>query len=243
MVFSDDLGYGAFGLFQFTLVGLITGTAGLLDLAFVAPRWLPQRQTLMAEPLLQRYGLNDYISEIVIAPGSRLVGQSLQTSQLQRQFDMDVMELMRKYCCCLMRNLSALPSRRLGFGSVTMPRCWRFSKGSRWCAIAWVQFGDVLLVQGPKQSLLGLQTHLGFVLVHQREVETFRRPKAAIAIAILVGVVLPFLFPMPPRLYHPFGASLFTALAANDAGAAIALAASASGPVSVSVCPRAAGAQ
>lgn len=53
-----------------------------------------------------------------------------------------------------------------------------------------LQFGDVLLVQGPKQSLLGLQTHPGFVLAQQRDVETFRREKAGVAIAILLGVVL-----------------------------------------------------
>ena len=92
---SEDLGYGTFGLFQFTLVGLITGTMGLLYLAFVAPRWLPQRQSSGIDPVLQRYGLNNYISEIVIPPGSNLVGQSLQSSQLQRKFDLDVMELIR----------------------------------------------------------------------------------------------------------------------------------------------------
>lgn len=44
---SADLGYSPFGLFQFTGVGLITGAIGLLYLAFVAPRWLPQRLSLI----------------------------------------------------------------------------------------------------------------------------------------------------------------------------------------------------
>jgi di/tricarboxylate transporter len=46
---SEELGYGAFGLFQFSLLGLSTETVGLLYLAFVAPHWLPQRQTPASE--------------------------------------------------------------------------------------------------------------------------------------------------------------------------------------------------
>jgi hypothetical protein len=92
---AADLGYEAFGLFEFTGVGLVTGAIGLLYLAFVAPRWLPQRRSQSDTPVLERYGLGTYISEIVIPPGSNLVGQSLQSSQLQRKFDLDVMELIR----------------------------------------------------------------------------------------------------------------------------------------------------
>jgi hypothetical protein len=44
-----------------------------------------------------------------------------------------------------------------------------------------LQFGDVLLVQGPKQSLLGLQTLPGFVLTQQRDRETLRRDRAWVA--------------------------------------------------------------
>jgi len=253
---SEELGYGAFGLFQFSLLGLITGTIGLLYLAFVAPRWLPQRQTQASDQVLQRYGLNRYISEIVISPGSNLVGQSLQTSQIQRQFDMDVIELIREGAHfpqpiadkrlqagdillvrgnpdCLLsikasKGIEILPEIQFGdreaepaltleeegiaevlvlsnaeiVGSTLKETRFRQRYNVTVLAIQHgqtvtrdrmgrvpIQFGDVLLVQGPKQSLLGLQTQPGFVLVQQRDIETLRREKAGIAIAILVSVV------------------------------------------------------
>jgi di/tricarboxylate transporter len=254
---SAELGYGSFGLFQFTAVGVITGTIGLLYLAFVAPRWLPERRSPSDAAVLERYGLNDYISEIVIPPGSNLVGQSLQSSQLQRRFDLDVMELIREGAHflqpiadkrlqagdillvrsqpdCLLKiketqGIEILPELQFGrshaepaltlgeegmaevvilpnaeiVGSTLKETRFRQRYNATVLAIQQgqtfrrdrlgrvpIQFGDVLLVQGPKQSLLGLQTHPGFVLAQQRDIETFRREQAGVAIAILFGVVL-----------------------------------------------------
>jgi di/tricarboxylate transporter len=254
---AADLGYEAFGLFEFTGLGLVTGAIGLLYLAFVAPRWLPQRRSQSDTPVLERYGLGTYISEIVIPPGSNLVGQSLQSSQLQRKFDLDVMELIRDGATfsqpladkplqagdillvrsqpdCLLKikatqgikilpevafgGSDAEPALTLGeegiaevlllpnaeiIGSTLKETRFRQRYNVTVLAIQQgqalvrdrlgrvpLQFGDVLLVQGPKQSLLGLQTHPGFVLTQQRDMETFRRHKAGIAIAIMVGVVL-----------------------------------------------------
>ncbi len=254
---SEELGYEAFGLFQFTSVGLVTGLVGLIYLAFVAPRWLPQRQTSTTDQVLERYGLNEYISEIVISPSSNLIGQSLRSSQLQRKFDMDVMELIRDGARfpqpiadkqlqagdillvrsqpdCLLRvketqGIEILPDVQFGqphiepaltageegiaevlilpnaeiVGSTLKETRFRQRYNATVLAIQQgqsvvrdrmgrvpLQFGDVLLVQGPKQSLLGLQTHPGFVLVQEKDLETFRREKAGIAIAILIGVII-----------------------------------------------------
>lgn len=207
--------------------------------------------------MLERYGLNDYISEIVIPPGSKLVGQSLQGSQLQRRFDLDVMELIREGAhfpqpiadkrlqagdillvrsqpACLLKiketqGIEILPEVQFGrsqaepaltqgeegiaevlllpnaeiVGSTLKETRFRQRYNATVLAIQQgqtlvrdrlgrvpIQFGDVLLVQGPKQSLLGLQTRPGFVLAQQRDLETFRREKAGVAIAILLGVIL-----------------------------------------------------
>ena len=254
---SEELGYEAFGLFQFTSVGLVTGLVGLIYLAFVAPRWLPQRQSGTTDQVLARYGLNEYISEIVISPSSNLIGQSLRSSQIQRKFDMDVMELIRDGARfpqpiadkqlqagdillvrsqpdCLLRvketqGIEILPDVQFGqphiepaltageegiaevlilpnaeiVGSTLKETRFRQRYNATVLAIQQgqsvvrdrmgrvpLQFGDVLLVQGPKQSLLGLQTHPGFVLVQEKDLETFRREKAGIAIAILIGVII-----------------------------------------------------
>ena len=92
---SEQLGYGPFSLFQFTALGLVTSVIGLAYLALVAPKLLPDRKRSDGDNFTQDYGLENYVSEIVIAPGSSLIGQTLRASQLQRKFDMDVLELIR----------------------------------------------------------------------------------------------------------------------------------------------------
>lgn len=52
-----------------------------------------------------------------------------------------------------------------------------------------LRFGDLLLVQGPKQSLLGLQTSSDLLVLEQSDVETLRANKAGIATAIGLGVI------------------------------------------------------
>ncbi|MEL7477151.1 MAG: SLC13 family permease, partial [Cyanobacteria bacterium J06555_12] len=93
---SVQLGYPPFPLFLFTGVGLVAFGAGLLYLAFIAPYLLPDRQPLQTDGSFeQRYGLREYVSEVVISPESSLVGQTLRLSLLQRQFDVDVLEIIR----------------------------------------------------------------------------------------------------------------------------------------------------
>jgi di/tricarboxylate transporter len=253
---SEQLGYEPFSLFQFTALGVVTCSIGLVYLAFIAPRWLPNRPSANEAPMLQRYGLGNYISEIIIPPGSSLVGQSLQSSQLQRKFDMDVLELVRNDTHfsqplahkillagdilivrsrpeCLLRikeekGIEILPDVEFGqsspntvltsqeegiaevlvlpnselVGSTLKESRFRQRYNATVLAIQQGQavvrdrlgrvplhFGDVLLVQGPKQSLLGFQTHPGLVVTEQRDLEILRRDKAAIAIAILLAVV------------------------------------------------------
>ncbi|MEB3209989.1 MAG: SLC13 family permease [Leptolyngbyaceae bacterium] len=253
---SEQLGYEPFSLFQFTALGVVTCVIGLIYLAFIAPRWLPNRPSANDAPALQRYGLGNYISEIVIPPGSSLVGESLQSSQLQRKFDMDVLELVRNDTHfsqplankmllagdilivrsrpeCLLRikdeqGIEILPDVEFGqsssapvltsqeegiaevlllpnselVGSTLKESRFRQRYNATVLAIQQGQavvrdrlgrvplhFGDVLLVQGPKQSLLGFQTHPGLVVTEQRDLEILRRDKAAIAIAILLAVV------------------------------------------------------
>lgn len=264
---SEQLGYEAFGLFQFTPLGLITCTIGLAYLSFFASRWLPARRSLTNSPVLQRYGIGKYISEIVIPANSSLVGQSLQSSQIQRKFDLDVLEIIRQEQPfaqpfadkilqsgdvlivrgnrdCLLsvkaeKGIDILPDAQFGslaqgqsFTSeeegiaevVLLPNAelvgstlkdTRFRQRYNVTVLAiqqrqevvrdrlgqvFLRFGDVLLVQGPKQSLVGLQTNPGMMVTEQRDLEILRRDKAGVAIAILIGVVLVSAFDWLPIL-------------------------------------------
>ncbi len=254
---SQKLGYGAFSLFQFTPLGIITFVIGLIYLALVAPRLLPSRKKQTDDILTEDYGLSDYISEILIPPGSNLTGETLLSSGLQHKFDVDVLEMIagdthfqqpledRKLQACSVlvvrssreellkikddKGIEILPeflhkkksleaqisSENEGIAEVLIPSSSdlidstikeiRFRQRYNVTVLAMhrgqaimrerlaetrLKFGDVLLVQGPKQSLLGLQINRNLLVLDQQELETLRRDKAGIAIAIGLGVVI-----------------------------------------------------
>lgn len=262
---SDKLGYGTFSLFQFTKLGLLTFTIGLIYLVFIAPRLLPNKKVAGSDT--QEYGLQDYVSEIVIPPGSSLVGQTLRSTQIQRKFDMDVLEIIRndtrfaqpladkilqpgdilivrgKRECLLNikveRGIDILPDVQFGkkpieedltSGEDTIAEVlilsnsdlagstlkeFRFRQRYNLTVLAIrrgqefvrerlgkvpLRFGDLLLVQGPKQSFVGLQNSRDLLVFEQRDMESLRREKAGIAVAIGVGVVLVAAFNLLPIL-------------------------------------------
>ncbi|MGB3668616.1 MAG: SLC13 family permease, partial [Phormidesmis sp.] len=250
-----DLGFEEFSLFQFTQLGIITFAVGLAYLALVAPWLIPDRQT-DSSGLSQKYGMKDYVSEVVITPRSSLVGKTLRASQLQRRFDVDVLEIIR--------NNSHFPQpladKTLAVGDILLARggkqdllkiresegleilpdvqfgqkSWQGSFGEEeGIAEALViansnlvgstlkdlrfrqrynvtvlairrgqelvrdrmgklplRFGDLLLVQGPKQSMVGLQTSKDLLLLEQRDLETLRADKAFIALSIGLAVIV-----------------------------------------------------
>ncbi|NES20239.1 MAG: SLC13 family permease [Symploca sp. SIO3E6] len=254
---SEKLGYGAFSLFEFTKLGLITFTVGLVYLTIIAPRLLPNRKGANSNAINQDYNLKDYVSEMVIKPGSTLIGQTLQQSQIQRKFDVDVLELIhngnrfpqpladkllqagdilivRGTRECLLnikdeRGIDMLADVKFGkqsieeelssgeerigevlilansnlIGSTLKDMRFRQRYNATVLAIRRGQelvrerlggvplrFGDVLLIQGPNQSFVGLQTSRDLLMIGQRDWETLRRDKAGIAVAIGLGVVL-----------------------------------------------------
>jgi len=265
---SEKLEYGAFGLFEFTGLGAINFCIGLVYLAFVAPRLLPNRQMPPdSEVVSEVYGLKDYVSEVVVTPRSSLVGQTLRMSRLQRLFDVDVLEIIRNDSHFAQpladkvllagdillvrggredllkikdeRGIDILPAVQFGseppeadlvspeeglaevlilsnsnlIGSTLKDLRFRQRYNATVLAIRRGQelvrerlgkvplrFGDVLLVQGPKQSFLGLQTSRDLLVIVQRDVETLRRDKAWIAIAIGMGVVTLAAFNLLPIL-------------------------------------------
>ncbi len=260
---SEKLGYGEFSIFQFTMMGAAIFVIGLTYLTFVAPALLPNRRT--ANGLSQQYGLKDYVSEVVITPRSSLVGQTLKDSQLQRRFDVDVLELIRNGT----HFPQPLGDRSLLAGDVMLVRggrhdlmkiretegieilpdvqfgqkSWQAAAGEEGVAEVLVlsnstlvgstlkdlrfrqrynvtvlairrgqellrdrmgkvplRFGDLLLVQGPKQSLLGLQTSRDLLVLEQRDLETLRSDRANLAILIGLGVVVVAAFTHLPIL-------------------------------------------
>jgi di/tricarboxylate transporter len=263
---SKKLGYGEFGLFQFTALGLTTFVIGLIYLAFAAPRLLPDRKPSTGG-LGESYGIKDYVSEVIIPPNSALIGQTLRSSKLQRRFDVDVLELIRDDShfpppladkplqagdILLVRGGRAevlklrdergidiysdvkfgqdeiaqeltnpeenvaevlLLSNSDFMGSTLKDLRFRQRYNATVLAIrrgeelvrerlgkVSLKFGDLLLVQAPKESFRGLQTSQDLLVLEQRDVEQLRRDKAWIAIAIILSVIVVAAFNWMPIL-------------------------------------------
>ncbi|MEA5540945.1 SLC13 family permease [Limnoraphis robusta Tam1] len=253
---SKKLGYGEFSIFQFTKLGILTFLIGLVYLAFIAPKLLPNRKPLATEFIGEDYDIKDYLTELIIKPRSSLVGQTLSRSEIQRKFDLDVLEIVQNG----MRFSQPLGDKVLGVGDILIVRSGkddllkireerglsllpdvqfqtqeiesiltteeekigevlilsnsrligttlkelRFRQRYNATVLAIrrgaellrgrlgripLRFGDLLLVQGPKQSFIGLQTTRELLVLEQQDVETLRTDKALIAVLITLAVI------------------------------------------------------
>ncbi|MDJ0532837.1 MAG: SLC13 family permease [Xenococcaceae cyanobacterium MO_207.B15] len=265
---SEKLGYGDFKMFQFTTLGAIVFAIGLLYLAVFSPRILPNRKKPRNGSISQGYELDDYVTEIIVSPNSTLIGQTLRQSEIQRKFDVDVLELIHKgthfpqpIADKMMsagdilivrgsrevllqikdeRDIEILPDfkfnnggnlekelntgeEKIGevlilsnsrlIGSTLKDLRFRQRYNATVLAIRRGQelirerlgkvplrFGDLLLLQGPKQSFLGLQTTRELLVLEQRDVENLRLDKARYAIAICLVVIILSAFNLVPIL-------------------------------------------
>jgi di/tricarboxylate transporter len=111
----------------------------------------------------------DTIAEVLILSNSDLAGSTLKDFRFRQRYNLTVLAIRRG---------QEFVRERLG----KVP----------------LRFGDLLLVQGPKQSFVGLQNSRDLLVFEQRDMESLRREKAGIAVAIGVGVVLVAAFtPLP----------------------------------------------
>ena len=254
---SAQLGQGEFKLFQFTKLGLIIFAIGLLYIAIAAPRVLRDRKNNKTGDLSEDYEIKDYVTEVVVAPSSSLIGQTLRQSEIQRKFDVDVLEIINNGVhfpqpiadkplragdilivrgnkdvllqLKVERGIEILPDVKFNqeqmkqelstgeekiaevlilsnsrfIGATLKDLRFRQRRNATVLAIRRGQevlrerlgkvplrFGDLLLVQGPKQSFLGLQTSRELLVLEQKDVENLRLDKALIAIAICFVVIL-----------------------------------------------------
>ncbi|MEO1429744.1 MAG: SLC13 family permease [Cyanobacteria bacterium J06633_8] len=111
------------------------------------------------------------IAEVLILSNSNLIGSTLQDIRFRQRYNATVLAIRRG---------EELVRERLG--KVRL------------------RFGDVLLLQGPKESFLGLQTSRDLLFIGDRDLETLRRDKAGIAVSIGLGVVLAAAFGILPIL-------------------------------------------
>lgn len=85
------LGMKPLGLFEFTPLGLISLIIGLAYMVIGGKRLLPDHKD---ESLTEEYAIREYLSEIIIPPGSHLIGQRIFESDLSKH-DFRILEVLR----------------------------------------------------------------------------------------------------------------------------------------------------
>ena len=108
-----DRGLPSFGFFDFTPIGVVVLTTGILYMVFIGRHLIPVRQP-RADPK-EAYQLRDYVSEVRVSPDSPLVERSLVESRLGADYDLTVIAIVRddKTPVALHRDTRLLPGDRL----------------------------------------------------------------------------------------------------------------------------------
>ena len=88
---SDEAGYGAFSMFEFSRMGLILFVTGVTFFLLFGRWLLPERK---AQELAVTYQLGEYITELRVADNSPLVGKSVLESRLGQDHDVTVLRLL-----------------------------------------------------------------------------------------------------------------------------------------------------
>lgn len=256
---SERAGRGAFSMFEFAPLGMVMLGAGTLYLLLFSRWLLPDRR---GAQLTENYQLGDYITELRVLPGSKLVGQTVKTSGFGGREDVTVLEILRDE-----RTLFAPLHEPVRAGDVLLVRggarelmdakaAWKLelepefklkdealeakdlhlaevlvaARSSlidrtlaevdfrrRYDAIVLAvqarrqtvreklnqvrfQFGDALLLLGPKEELSRLRADPNFLVLEQVEEPSLRRGKIPVALGIIAAVVALAAFNIMPIL-------------------------------------------
>ncbi|MEF8885279.1 MAG: SLC13 family permease, partial [Haloarculaceae archaeon] len=119
---------------------------------------LPEVEVDEAE--LEQPNERENLVEVVVAPGSSLVGESLASANFRQRYDATVLALRRGQ-------------------ELFRQRMDRVE----------LRVGDTLLVQGPSDSIERLNANRDFIVAGEVERPDFRRSKIPVALGIVVGVV------------------------------------------------------
>jgi len=90
---AADRGYGQFGMFDFTVIGLCVYITGALYVIFIAPRLLPERRK--DEEITKTYRVTEYLTEVIVLKKSPLIGHAVSDSHLSDEFDIRILEIVR----------------------------------------------------------------------------------------------------------------------------------------------------
>ena len=89
-----DLGLDRIGIFAITPPAAILAVVGVAYMLTVG-RWLTPQRAPPPRDLLSSYELREYLTGLIVEPGSRLVGRSLGTTRFGQQYGLQVIAIQR----------------------------------------------------------------------------------------------------------------------------------------------------
>jgi di/tricarboxylate transporter len=81
------------GMFEFTTMGIVFFAVGTLYMVLIGVRLIPERQE--DSDLTQSFRMNNYLTDIVVLPGSKSIGEKIIDSHLVKELDLDVLYVVR----------------------------------------------------------------------------------------------------------------------------------------------------
>ena len=87
-------GLPTFGFFEFTPMGIVVLTTGVLYMVLIGRHLLPVREGPGSKE--EDYNIRDYVTEVRVSPVSSLIGKTLLESRLGRDYDLSVLALERE---------------------------------------------------------------------------------------------------------------------------------------------------
>lgn len=90
---AEQQGEAPITMFEMTPAGVCFLVAGILYMLFVGRYLLPNRPVMAS--LTESYDMGDYLTEIVLLPSSKSVGSSIQNSQLVKDLDIEIIQIIR----------------------------------------------------------------------------------------------------------------------------------------------------
>ena len=86
-------GMQPYSMFELTPVGIITVGVGLIYMLFLGRKLLPARGG--EDSLTEQYSMREYISELLVLPGSHLIGKTLGEANINLELDLNVLGIIR----------------------------------------------------------------------------------------------------------------------------------------------------
>jgi di/tricarboxylate transporter len=86
-------GMEGYSMFELTAVGFITFSVGMLYMLFFGRKMLPARGG--EDSFTEQYHIREYISELLVLPGSHLIGKTLGEANLNMELDLNVLGIVR----------------------------------------------------------------------------------------------------------------------------------------------------